>query len=94
MTLTRILVTLMLAGITGKAASQDQGTTAVVQPKPQQSPSPSPAEKMMPLVAPLYIENGELSSMVTVINPTGAAFTADIVLKDQQGIKLRKRAFN
>ena len=39
----------------------------------------------MPIVAPLFIENGQLSTTVTIINAMARGTKADVVLLDQQG---------
>jgi hypothetical protein len=47
----------------------------------------------MPLVAPLFIENGELSTTVTVVNAMIRATTVDVILLDQSGATITQQTY-
>jgi hypothetical protein len=52
--------------------------------------APTNAMMSMPLVAPLFVENGRLSSTMTVVNAVTAATTADVMILDQHGVQILK----
>ncbi len=47
----------------------------------------------MPIVAPLFIENGQLSTTVTIINAMARGTKADVVLLDQQGAEITRQTY-
>ncbi len=55
------------------------------------SPSQHKTMTTMPLIAPLFVENGELSSSITVVNAAAAASSAQVILLDQQGTQVIKK---
>ncbi len=60
--------------------------------KAQHAVSSSQEEMMaMPLVAPLFVENEQVSSFITVLNAPAAGVTADVILLDQHGIQITKK---
>ena len=47
----------------------------------------------MPLVAPLFIENGQLSTTVTIVSGMARATTVDVVLLDQKGAEIIRQTY-
>lgn len=75
------------------ALQQPQSPTAHKNTPPP--PATAQPEMMpMPLVAPLFVENGEFSSLVTIVNGAAATATADVVLFDQQGAQVLKKTLS
>lgn len=58
--------------------------------------TPVSADSMMsmPLVAPLFVEDGRLTSTITVVNAVKAATAADVMILDQDGVQVSKRTIN
>jgi hypothetical protein len=56
--------------------------------------SPAQGQMMMPMpaVAPLFVENAEVSSTATVVNAAAMTTTADFALLDQHGTQIIKEA--
>ncbi len=47
----------------------------------------------MPLVAPLFIENGQLSTSVSIVSAMARATTVDVILLDQNGIQITAQTY-
>ncbi len=81
---------LLLTVITVLAGGSQQPNTPTGAKATQAASSPQQEMMPMPLVAPLFVENGALSSTITIVNAAAAATTADIMLLDQHGIQISK----
>ncbi|MGA8581122.1 MAG: hypothetical protein WB579_20710 [Bryobacteraceae bacterium] len=47
----------------------------------------------MPLIAPLFIENGQLSTTVAIVSAMARATTVDVVLLDQTGAQITQQTY-
>ncbi len=65
--------------------------TAVVTFAQQPTASSAPLQRSVPMVAPLFIENGELSSMVTIVNHLKDEHPATLVLTDPDGAEIARQ---
>ncbi len=47
----------------------------------------------MPLIAPLFIQNGQMSTTVTIVSAMARATTVDVVLLDQTGVAVTQQTY-
>ncbi len=81
---------LLLTAVTALASASQQPNTPTGSKTTPAAGSSQEEMMPMPLVAPLFVQNGALSSTVTIVNAAAAATTADVILLDRHGVQVAK----